>query len=190
VHKRGRALWVRLISVVLFWGIVVGICYALFGYLAKDVPWADVAAVVTGRRRDAANAPAEAETGVSDEHISVDAHLPPIIPEPPVEASPGLPPPDVKPEWGEPDSNGYSELTAPGVEPGGFLMKAVVRGTRVNLRSEPNTRSTVVGRFAGGHEFMTERRYWSGREKFHWYRVESDAGSGWMYGEYLRVTED
>jgi hypothetical protein len=188
LHRRRRALWVKVIAIVIFWGAVIGVCYALFSYLAKDVPWADVAAVVTGRRRGGAGDPAPTEAGVFDENVSGDALLPPIVPE--RADVPPAPPPDAKPEWGEPDSNGYSELAAPGGSPGLFFMKAAVRGTRVNLRSEPNTRSSVVGRFAGGHEFVTSRRYWSGQEKFHWYRVESDAGSGWMYGEYLRVTED
>jgi hypothetical protein len=176
---RGRGLAFKLAFGLIFWGSVLGLCYLVFANLAKDIPWSSVEAVVRGRKNDAGTV---APGGVEN--------LPPIAPdEPPADEEETIP--AGPPEWGERDANGYSVLvTSGGGAHDGLSMRGTVKGNRVRLRAEPNTQSQILGHFETGNEIAVTERYWSGREKFHWFKVASADNSGWMYGEYLRVTED
>ncbi|MDR3322242.1 MAG: SH3 domain-containing protein, partial [Synergistaceae bacterium] len=190
-HRRKRSFLFRLLSALLFWGILIGGCYAAFRYFAADIPWSDVLAVVTGRRLDTDDETALDVIPVDGSDLNSDdvgeAAMPPIAPE---DVSSDVIPdagpiPDARPVWGATDSSGYSFLSPEGV----FLPGAVNAG-RVRLREEPNTKARILGQFDRGSEFGITGRYSSKNEKNPWFRVSSGDIYGWMYGEYLLVTED
>ena len=198
-HRRKRNVFLRLIMALLFWGVVIGAFYAVYKILGSDIPWPEVIAVVTGTEPQKSEI--SLDITLTDDTNGLTEDLPPIVPETldsddqsslseSIRAEP-VPPP--KPEWGEQDSNGYSSLILPGqdgAERADISPKGIVRGNRVRLRSEPNTRSQILGQFESGVEFEITERYWSGRERFFWYRVSSGENKGWMYGEYLRIEEE
>jgi hypothetical protein len=165
---------------LLFWGLAAGTCYVIFRHLASGIPWSDVAAVVTDRA-------GEREAGNSAAGLASRDDMPPVAQ---VSAGPGgstgTPAAREESIWGEPDANGYSVLSARGSS----APRGVVKGSRVRLRAEPNTASKILGHFDDGRVCEVTRRYWSGREKYHWFMVISGQDSGWMYGEYLKMTED
>jgi hypothetical protein len=188
-RKRGGNSVFKLITALVFWGAVIGVCYAVFGYLTRDIPWPDVMAVVTGRSIDTEEGRGAAVSASDDASGSAD--MPPIAPDASGDAAiEGVLAPEVKPAWGEPDENGYSALEAQGSGAENLAFRGVVKGKRVRLREEPNVKSQILGHADAGQEFTVTRRYWSGQEKYHWFRVNSGSDSGWMYGEYLRVIED
>jgi hypothetical protein len=63
-------------------------------------------------------------------------------------------------------------------------------GNRVRLREAPNTKANILGHFDRRQELEVMERYFSGNEKHPWFKVSSGDNSGWMYGEFLRMTED
>ena len=214
-HRRRRGFLFKLISALVFWGVVVGALYAVYKFLGSGIPWSDVVAMVTGSEQQTREIPLTVGAEVRIEELppivpealdsdnlspivleaSDSDNLPPIVPEVsdsdvPVQAEP-VPPP--KPEWGEQDANGYSVLTLPGQDNAGradVSMRGMVTGNGVNLRAEPNTRSERLGQFNSGKEFDVTGRYWSGREEHYWFGVSSGDDAGWMYGQYLRMEEE
>ena len=200
-HRRKRGFLFRLVSALLFWGVVAGAFYTVYRFLGRDILWSEVFAVVAGSGRQRQTADVAPIPPTEEAYVRSEV-LPPIVPETTDRGDPPIVPEPVQaeqvpqrgPEWGEQDANGYSAVTLPGrnnPEQGGVSsMRGTVTGNRVNLRSEPNTRSQVRGQFTSGREVEITRRYWSGDERFFWYEVNSRGDSGWMYGEYLRIAEE
>ena len=195
-HRRRRGFFFRLISALMFWGVVIGAFYAVYRFLGNGIPWSDVMAFVTSKQE-----PRTSGIPVTEGMDEYSESLPPIVPEmpdsgslpvtpEPVQAEPLQP---LKPEWGTQDVSGFSVLILPGQDGAGradISLKGMVRGNRVRLRSEPNTRSQILGQFDSGKEFDVTGRYRSGNERFFWYGVSSGEDKGWMYGEYLRIEEE
>jgi ribosomal protein S27AE len=197
-HRRKRGFVFKLMSALVFWGVVIGALFAVYKFLGSDIPWSEVIAVVAGSEPQTGNV----SLTVTEETGGYSEDLLPIAPGTP--DSDNLPAPQEfiiqegqvpqpKPEWGTQDASGYSVLVLPGqdsVEGADISLRGVVRGANVNLRAEPNTRSRRLGQFSSGKEFDVTRRFWSGRERFFWYGVSSGEDNGWMFGEYLRIEEE
>ena len=192
-HRRKRGFLLRLISALMFWGIVIGAFYGVYKFLGNGIPWSEVMALVASKEE-----PRTVGMPVTESAGGISESMPPIVPETsgsgdlpvtpePIRAEPLQP---SKPEWGAQDANGYSVLILPGQEGAGVSRKGAVRGNRVRLRAEPNTRSQILGQFDSGKEFDVTGRYWSGNERYFWYGVSSGGDSGWMYGEYIRMEEE
>jgi RNA polymerase subunit RPABC4/transcription elongation factor Spt4 len=95
--------------------------------------------------------------------------------------------------WSLDDPRGYSRLEpsdpsrAPSANP---ALQGSVTGDRVRLRSEPNTTSSVLNHYSKGAKVEVIQRYTSGSEKFPWYNIRAGERVGWMYGEYVKITEN
>lgn len=79
-------------------------------------------------------------------------------------------------------------LVAPGASEVPLPAVGTVQGTRVNMRAEPTTSSSVVHRFGGGElvEVLEKAPEKSG-DRYPWYRIVFDEEKGWIYGQYLAV---
>jgi hypothetical protein len=200
-HRR-RQNWIfRIVAAIAFWGILIGGCYAAYRFFASDVRWSDVWAVVTGHRP---NSDVESNlSSIEGEILSGSENrliepLPPIVPETASQdAMPDIGPvQDARLVWSGPDSRGYSVIALQGeagledLAPSGMSFAGVVSGSRVRLREEPNTKSRILGQFGRGQNLDVTGRYSSRGENYPWFQVSSGDVSGWMYGEYLRVSED
>jgi hypothetical protein len=172
---------------LIFLAAIGGVAFAANRYLLDDIPWSDVAAVITGHR----SKPAKSDFSVSPPPIA-DTEGDAVSDTP--DASPDVVSvADVKPVWSQEDENGYSVLTAPGLsaEFGGTLsLTGKVNADKVRLRETPDTKSRILGRFDRGDELDVIGRYVSRSEKYPWFRVARDGQDGWMYGQFLRVTEE
>jgi hypothetical protein len=126
----------------------------------------------------------------------------PISPDPPV-AQPVTPDTmepatqidtgSIKHVWSPDDPRGYSRLVPsdPSRTPSGNpTLQGSVTGDRVRLRSEPNTTSPVLNHYNKGAKVEIIQRFTSGSEKFPWYNIRAGERVGWLYGEYVAVTED
>jgi hypothetical protein len=200
-HRR-RQNWIfRIMAAIAFWGILIGGCYGAYRFFASDVRWSEVWAVVTGYRSDSDVEsdlfPIVGEILSGSEDLLLES-LPPIVPEPASrDAAPDVgPAQDSRPVWSGPDSRGYSVIALRGeagsedLAPSGVSFVGVVSGSRVRLREEPSTKSRILGQFDRGQNLDVTGRYSSRSENYPWFRVSSGDVSGWMYGEYLRVSED
>jgi uncharacterized Zn finger protein (UPF0148 family) len=174
---------------VLFWGAVFAGCYAVYRYFGSDIPWGEVAAVVTERSRDA------------DDALSRDASragFPPIAPEtispdtPHSDVPQGGEPTPIKFAWGARDDDGISILVLPNGAPASdsSSLPGSVTGSRVRLRAAPGAGADILGVLERGDGVDIMRRFSSGKEKFVWYNVHTEKGDGWMYGEFVRVIEN
>jgi hypothetical protein len=199
-HRRKQNRAFRIMAAMVFWGILIGGCYAAYRFFARDVRWSEVWAVVTGYRLDSgveSNLPVEGDEFPDSGNRLIEP-LPPIAPEPASQdATPDIGPvPEARPAWSGPDSGGYSVIAIQGeagtedLASSGMSFIGVVSGSRVRLREEPNTKSRILGQFDRGKELDVTGRYSSGSENYPWFQVSSGDVSGWMYGEYLRVSED
>jgi hypothetical protein len=179
----------RITLAVLFWGSLFGACYAAYRYLGSDIPWGEVAAVVTEQRKDA-------DDGLLRDKSRTE--FPPIAPETvSADTSFSYAPQNrkltpVKLAWGAQNKNGISVLVLPDGAPASDLssLSGSVTGSRVRLRAEPSTRSRILGALERGEGVGIMRRFSSGKEEFSWYNVRTEKGSGWIYGEFVRVIED
>jgi hypothetical protein len=179
----------KIVIAILFWGSVLGGCYAVYRHFWSDIPWSDVAAVVTEQVQD------------TDDGSSLDesrAGFPPIAPE---TASPdtsysGAPqsrePAPAKLAWGTQGEDGIRVLVLSDGTPASdsSSLSGSVTGSRVRLRADPSTRANILGVLERGDGVGVMRSFSSGREEFVWYNVRSEKGNGWIYGEYIRVIED
>jgi hypothetical protein len=174
---------------VLFWGSIFIGCYAVYRHFWSDIPWNDVAAVMTEPHRDTGS--------VLSRDVSR-TEFPPIAPE---TASPDTSysdapqiqePAPVKLAWGVRGEDGISVLVLPDGSPApdSSSLPGSVTGSRVRLRAEPGTNASVLDVLGKGDGVGVVRRFSSEKEKFVWYNVRTEKGYGWMYGEFVRVIED
>lgn len=92
------------------------------------------------------------------------------------------------PSWSVQDAMGYSQLvSSTSLDPS---FTGTVLGDRVNVRSEPNTKSGVLMQFNKNAAVIVIGRFCQATSKFYWYQVVTDKGIGWIYGEFLSVSEN
>ncbi|MDR3166284.1 MAG: zinc ribbon domain-containing protein [Synergistaceae bacterium] len=91
--------------------------------------------------------------------------------------------------WTEQDSEGYSTVAAADR----FFTSSQIpslRGTittnRVRVRSAPNTASRIKRQLGRGTEVELIRRFSSGNDRYYWFEARDSAGSGWIYGEFVK----
>jgi hypothetical protein len=174
---------------VLFWGSVLGGCYAAYRHFWSDIPWNDVAEVVAERKNDA-------DGGLPGDESR--AGFPPIAPETVSsdalysDTPQGRELTPVKLAWGAQGEDGISVLVLSDGAPVSDLssIPGSVTGSRVRLRAEPSTSARILGALERGDGVDIVRRFSSGRETFVWYNVRTEKGDGWIYGEFVRVIED
>ncbi|MDR1134467.1 MAG: zinc ribbon domain-containing protein [Synergistaceae bacterium] len=189
VASRGRRRLgiFKITLAILFWGSILAGCYAAYRYLGRDIPWGEVTAVMTGRRGSAVSGDIpSADTG---------AALPPIAPETASSDAPARQDPEptpVKLAWGAQDEIGISVLVLSDGAPASDLLSlpGSVTGSRVRLRAEPSTMADILNVLEKGDGVDIMKRFSSENEKFVWYNVRAEKGSGWIYGEFVRVIED
>ena len=182
-RDRSRSMF-KIALAVLFWGLVFAGCYKVYEYFWSDIPWGEVAAVVTEQGQDA-------DGGLSDAASRVG--FPPIVPETVSSVAPQTrEPTPAKLAWGVQGGDGISVLVLSDGSPASELssLPGSVTGSRVRLRAEPSTRASILGALERGEEVAIVRRFSSGEEKFFWYNVRTGKGTGWIYGEFVRVIED
>jgi uncharacterized protein YraI len=94
--------------------------------------------------------------------------------------------------WSAPDSNGYSDLDvrgSSGLIEFGATLPVEVTGDSVRVRSAPNTDADILTHLSKGTVLGASRRYSSAQDRFHWFNVETGGNAGWVYGEYLNITQ-
>jgi hypothetical protein len=187
-RRGGRYGVFKIALAVLFWGAIVGGCYAAYRHFWSDIPWNEVAAVVTEPQQDAGalfrDAPREAFPPIAPETVSPDASY---ADDPQNrEITP------VKLAWGAQGRDGISVLMLSDGAPASDLssLPGSVTGSRVRLRAEPSTQARILGVLESGDGVDIMKRFSSEREKFVWYNVRTEKGDGWIYGEFVRVVED
>ena len=189
-RRRGRPRNVfRTALAFSLWGAIFAGCYVAYRHFWSDIPWNDVAGVITEQSQDAGGGaprdesregfpPIAPETVSSDTSYAGSRQTRELAP--------------IKLTWGAQGKYGISVLLLPDGSPASDLssLPGSVTGSGVRLRAEPSTNARILDVLERGDGVDIVRRFSSGIEKFVWYNVRTEKGDGWIYGEFIRVMED
>jgi predicted nucleic acid-binding Zn ribbon protein len=91
--------------------------------------------------------------------------------------------------WTEQDPEGYSTVSASDrffTSAQTPSLRGIVTANHVRVRSAPNTGSMIKRQLDSGAEVELVRRFSSGKEGHYWFETRDSAGSGWIYGEFVK----